>query len=75
MFYQSTNTQASTNDINFKCTNLDEFLYATPKSQCRSYYKCDQRQRINFECSSGSIFDFYKQKCVRSPGKYIQTSS
>lgn len=55
-------------NIEFKCSNQDEFFYASPSSHCGSYYRCYQNQRIKFDCSLGSVFDFYKQKCTRSAG-------
>ncbi|XP_055389421.1 neurogenic locus notch homolog protein 1-like [Condylostylus longicornis] len=55
--------------IKLKCTNIDEFYYASPGSHCTGFYRCTSREKFESdECGPGSMFDFYKQSCTRSAG-------
>ena len=52
--------------IDYKCTHSDEFFYTTPLTQCSSYYRCYQNQKLKYDCAHGTVYDFYKQKCTTS---------
>lgn len=64
---------ASSENIDYQCSHSDEFFYTTPQSHCTSYYRCHINQKIKYDCPYGTVFDFYKQKCVNSASKSSQT--
>lgn len=62
---------AAGSQIEYKCSNQDEFYHAVPDSRCTSYYKCNRdKTMMKHECTPGSTFDFYKQQCSRAAGIY-----
>jgi hypothetical protein len=61
---------ATTENIDFKCSHTDDFLYTMPHDHCASYYRCQSHQMIRFDCPLGMIFDFYMQICVSSSSKF-----
>lgn len=56
-------------EIDYHCTAGDEYLYATPGTQCTGYYKCQQRQVTKYNCEQGSYFNYFRQSCVRFEGE------
>lgn len=61
------------NSESIECKHTDDFFYTTPQNHCASYYRCHSNQISKFDCPFGTMFDFYKQKCVSSTSKFMQT--
>ncbi|KFB38673.1 hypothetical protein ZHAS_00006067 [Anopheles sinensis] len=54
--------------VELVCSHNDDFFYTVPGTRCSAYYRCHQSQPVRFRCTEGAMFDFYRQKCIRSEG-------
>lgn len=61
-------------EIDFHCSAGDEYLYATPGTQCTGYYKCQRHQVIKYQCEQGGYFNYFYQSCVRTEGELRATN-